>query len=218
MHGFSYEQLAFHLVDSQSFRTFVRHPMGWMSNKSTLQRNSARISESSWEEINPVLVLWAAQEKLETGARIGIDSTASETDSSSHRQQFTVRFDPGRQPTPGPAEGAHGRARVGRPDGIDDHFLRSYPTGPAARLSDCPRARPKAGAALSRPAEDGPEDLRLCPGRLASEPRPRGGPDGGAFEGAGTLQSTDGPCDRSDGAARAAGRGGPGGGQGGVDL
>ncbi|MGH9338580.1 MAG: hypothetical protein ACRD1R_03085 [Acidobacteriota bacterium] len=48
LHGFSYEQLAFHLVDPQSFRTFVRHPMGWMSNKSTLQRKIARISESSY--------------------------------------------------------------------------------------------------------------------------------------------------------------------------
>lgn len=80
LHGFSYEQLAFHLVDSQSFRTFVRHPMGWISNKSTLQRNIARISQSTWKEINQVLVLWAAQEKLEKGERIRIDSTASETD------------------------------------------------------------------------------------------------------------------------------------------
>lgn len=29
MHGFSYEQLAFHLLDSNSFRSFVRLPLGW---------------------------------------------------------------------------------------------------------------------------------------------------------------------------------------------
>lgn len=80
LHGFSYAQLAFHLVDSQSFRSFVCHPMGWMPNKSTLQRNIARISDTTWEEINQMLVLWAAQEKLEKGERIRIDSTTSETD------------------------------------------------------------------------------------------------------------------------------------------
>lgn len=92
LHGFSYEQLAFHLVDSQSFRTFVRHPMGWMPNKSTLQRNIARISETTWEEINRVLVLWAAQEKLEKGQRIRIDSTASETDIH-HPTDSTLLYD-----------------------------------------------------------------------------------------------------------------------------
>ncbi len=67
LHGFSYEQLAFHLMDSQSFRSFVRHPVGWIPNKSTLQRNIAQISEASWKEINTVLVGWAAEKGLEKG-------------------------------------------------------------------------------------------------------------------------------------------------------
>ena len=75
-----YEQLAFHLLDSQSFRSFVRHPLGWMPNKSTLQRNISKISEASWKEINTVLVGWAAQKGLEKGQRIRLDSTAVESD------------------------------------------------------------------------------------------------------------------------------------------
>lgn len=70
LHDFSYEQLAFHLVDSQSFRTFVRHPMGWMPNKSTLQRNISQIRESTWEEINQILVGFAAEKKVEQRQRI----------------------------------------------------------------------------------------------------------------------------------------------------
>lgn len=79
LHGFSYEQLAFHLVDSQSFRSFVRHPLGWTANKSTLQRNICRISAATWIEINTLLVDWARREKLEKGERIRIDSTAVES-------------------------------------------------------------------------------------------------------------------------------------------
>lgn len=79
LHGFSYEQLAFHLIDSQSFRSFVRHPLGWIPNKSTLQRNLSRISEATWKQINAVLVGWAAEKKLEKGERIRIDSTAVES-------------------------------------------------------------------------------------------------------------------------------------------
>ncbi len=39
-------------MDSQSFRTFVRHPMGWVPNKSTLQRNISKICESTATESN----------------------------------------------------------------------------------------------------------------------------------------------------------------------
>jgi IS5 family transposase len=80
MHGFSYQQLAFHLADSHSFRTFVRLPMGWVPNKSTLQRNISRISASSWKRINQILVRWAARKKLEVGKKIRVDSTAVSSD------------------------------------------------------------------------------------------------------------------------------------------
>jgi IS5 family transposase len=76
MHGFSYQQLAFHLLDSNSFRSFVRLPLGWIPNKSSLQRNISRISAASWRQINRILVGWAAQQKLEKGKKIRVDSTA----------------------------------------------------------------------------------------------------------------------------------------------
>jgi transposase, IS5 family len=80
MHGFSYEQLAFHLIDSSSFRAFVRLPLGWTPNRSTLQRNISRISPSTWQRINQVLVGWATQKKLEKGRKIRVDSTAVAAD------------------------------------------------------------------------------------------------------------------------------------------
>lgn len=80
MHGFSYEQLAFHLLDSNSFRSFVRLPLGWIPNKSSLQRNIARISASTWRQINQILAAWAAEQKLEKGHRIRVDSTAVASD------------------------------------------------------------------------------------------------------------------------------------------
>ena len=44
-HQFSYEKLAFHLIDSQSFRTFCRLPYGFTPSKSTLQENISRIED-----------------------------------------------------------------------------------------------------------------------------------------------------------------------------
>ena len=76
----SCERLAFHLLDSQSFRTFVRHPLGWIPNKSTLQRNISKLSAAGWKAINGVLAEWAAEKGLEKGQRIRLDSTAVESD------------------------------------------------------------------------------------------------------------------------------------------
>ncbi len=58
-HQFSYEKLAFHLVDSQSFRTFCRMPLGFTPSKSTLQENISRIEASTGQAVNRVLVSWA---------------------------------------------------------------------------------------------------------------------------------------------------------------
>ena len=79
LHGFSYELLAFHLADSQTFRSFVRLPMGWLPNDSTLQRNISRISDQTWQEINQLLVGWAEREGLENGQTMRMDSTAIES-------------------------------------------------------------------------------------------------------------------------------------------
>ena len=47
----SYEELAFHLEDSASFRAFARLPMGWTPKKAVLQKTISAITAASWEAI-----------------------------------------------------------------------------------------------------------------------------------------------------------------------
>ncbi len=68
-HPFSCEKLAFHLADSQSFRTFCRLPYGFTPRKSALQENISKIQDTSWQQINRVLIGWANQKGLEKGAQ-----------------------------------------------------------------------------------------------------------------------------------------------------
>ena len=74
-HQFSYEKLAFHLTDSQSFRTFCRLPYRVTPSKSTLQENISRIEASTWQAVNRVLVSWADEKGLEKGRKIRVDAT-----------------------------------------------------------------------------------------------------------------------------------------------
>jgi transposase, IS5 family len=74
----SYEELAFHLEDSASFRAFARLPLGWSPKKSVLQKTISAISAASWEAINRAVVSSARQEKLDDGAMVRIDSTVTE--------------------------------------------------------------------------------------------------------------------------------------------
>jgi IS5 family transposase len=76
----SYEELAFHLDDSSAFRTFSRLGMGQYPCKSILQENIKSLSEETWEAIHSQIIEYAQDEKLETGRKIRIDSTAIETD------------------------------------------------------------------------------------------------------------------------------------------
>jgi hypothetical protein len=57
--GLSYEELAFHLEDSNSFRAFARLEMGQYPSSSTLQENIKPISEESWEAIHICLMRYA---------------------------------------------------------------------------------------------------------------------------------------------------------------
>ena len=79
MHQFSYEKLAFHLSDSQSFRTFCRLPYGDTPSRSALQENISKIEDSTWQETNQVLVGWANQEGLEKGRKVRVDATSVES-------------------------------------------------------------------------------------------------------------------------------------------
>lgn len=77
--GFSYEQLAFHLADSQSYRAFCL--IGWVDDapkKSTLQRNIKLVRAETLERINRALVAYAQEQGIEDGERLRSDSTVIE--------------------------------------------------------------------------------------------------------------------------------------------
>jgi len=48
----SYEELAFHLEDSASFRVSVRLPLSWTPKKSVLHKTISAIRAKTWEAIN----------------------------------------------------------------------------------------------------------------------------------------------------------------------
>ena len=70
----SYEELAFHLEDSVSFRAFARLPLAWSPKKSVLQQTISAVRPETWEAVNLALIASARQEKLEAGAMTRIDS------------------------------------------------------------------------------------------------------------------------------------------------
>jgi IS5 family transposase len=73
----SYEELAFHLEDSASFRAFARLPLAWSPKKSVLHQTISALRPQTWEAVNQALLGSAQQEKLESGATVRIDSTVS---------------------------------------------------------------------------------------------------------------------------------------------
>lgn len=81
MNGFTYDELAFHLADSATYRRFCR--IGAFDKgpkKSCLQKNIKRIRAETLEWINQLAVLGEAQKDgIETGRKVRIDCTAVET-------------------------------------------------------------------------------------------------------------------------------------------
>jgi IS5 family transposase len=78
--NFTYEELAFHLVDSQSLSWFCRIGMADKGfKKSALNKNIKAISDSTWETINSDLLGYAKQQNIEKGRQVRIDSTCVET-------------------------------------------------------------------------------------------------------------------------------------------
>jgi IS5 family transposase len=73
----SYDELAFHLEDSASFRAFARLPWSWSPKKSVLHNTIGAISATSWEAINRALMSSVRQAKLESGMTVRIDSTVT---------------------------------------------------------------------------------------------------------------------------------------------
>jgi transposase, IS5 family len=73
----SYEELAFHLEDSSSFRAFARLPQSLTPKKSVLHKTISTIRAETWEAINRTLLASARQEKVEPGKVIRLDSTVT---------------------------------------------------------------------------------------------------------------------------------------------
>ena len=73
----SYEELAFHLEDSASFRAFARLPLSWTPKKSVLQKTTSAIRAETWEAINRILLASARRAKVETGKVVRLDSTVT---------------------------------------------------------------------------------------------------------------------------------------------
>jgi transposase, IS5 family len=80
MNGFSYEELAFHLADSQTYRRFCLFGItDQVPKRSTLAENIKRISASTLEQVNRTLVEAAIAAGVERGRKVRIDSTVVET-------------------------------------------------------------------------------------------------------------------------------------------
>jgi IS5 family transposase len=78
--GFTYEDLAFHIVDSQSLRWFCRIGIGEEGfKKSALNRNIKVISDQSWGMINRQILEYAKQEGIEKGRKVRTDCTCVES-------------------------------------------------------------------------------------------------------------------------------------------
>jgi IS5 family transposase len=73
----SYEELAFHLEDSASFRAFARLPLAWSPKKSVLHQTIGALRAETWEAVNQALLASAKQDRLESGATVRLDSTVS---------------------------------------------------------------------------------------------------------------------------------------------
>ncbi len=80
MLNFTYKELAFHIVDSNSLRRFMRIGIADKGfKKSVLNKNVKALSPQTWEAINGQLVQYAAEEKIEKGRQVRIDCTVVES-------------------------------------------------------------------------------------------------------------------------------------------
>jgi IS5 family transposase len=76
---FPYEELAFHLEDSQAFRAFARLDLGQYPRDSTLPANITAIAAETWETVNRALLGFAVAKAIETGRTVRVDALVVET-------------------------------------------------------------------------------------------------------------------------------------------
>jgi len=80
MNSFSYDELGFHVADSQTYRRFCRIGLTDKPPKrSTLAENIKRIRASTLEEINHIILRAARKAGIERGRKVRVDSTVTET-------------------------------------------------------------------------------------------------------------------------------------------
>ena len=150
-HQFSYQKLAFHLIDSQSFRTFCRLSYGFTPSKSTLQENISRIEASTWQAVNRVLVSWADEKGLEKGRKIRVDATGVQSNIRYPLDsQLALRFDSGRDPP----------FKTAQPAGVP-LFCGSLPTCQKTLFEHPKQSGREAQKALSGSLEDRSKDPGL---------------------------------------------------------
>jgi transposase, IS5 family len=75
----TYEELEFHLQDSQSFRVFAKLRTGQNPSTSTLQENIKALSVESWMAVHEATIRHAESQGVEKGRKARIDSTVVET-------------------------------------------------------------------------------------------------------------------------------------------
>ena len=79
MNGFSYELLAFHILDSDCYRSFCRIGYDQRVESRTLQRNIKKLRPETLEAINRVLIKEAKVRDVEKGRTVRTDCTVEET-------------------------------------------------------------------------------------------------------------------------------------------
>ena len=187
----SYEELAFHLEDSASFRAFARLPLAWSPKKSVLHRTISAIRPETWEAVNRALIAAAQQEKLEAGAVVRIDSTV--TAALMHEpSDSALLWDAVRLMTrllrqaaalPGaPSMRWHDRRRMAKRCASAIHTAAARQPAPALPQADRRHSCHPGGAAASRQAADRPcrhrgRALARPGGALSAADRARAGPE-----------------------------------------
>lgn len=76
----TYDELSFHLEDSQAFRMFARLNPTQSFGGSTLQENIKSVSVGTWENIHNIFVQHAVSKDMEKGRKVRLDSTHVDTD------------------------------------------------------------------------------------------------------------------------------------------
>jgi IS5 family transposase len=79
MNEFSYDDLAFALTDSQTYRAFCGYgPLDEVPSRSTLQENLKKVRPETLEAVNREVLKFAVEKKIEKGQKARIDSTVVE--------------------------------------------------------------------------------------------------------------------------------------------